>query len=769
MNLRQKLIAITVATLIIFSIGSIIFYKLIHISQTDANVINYSDNISGQFDLSYNHFGIPYINYKSDNDLFFAIGYTQAENRLWQMDLYKRMAIGNLSEILGVKYLSYDKFIRNFSFLDSAKTSYANLPNKVKIALDAYTDGVNFFIQENQSNLPIEYSILNKSPKIWQHEDALAVFNFLKIQTNFSLFQNLIINSISEKIGIKEFKKFINFKSSSDINSVSIVDSNQTQTSFLSDKNNITLKLLDSLSQFDFLFNPFTSLNFAIRKKINTNSFQSALAVDFSGELSMPNKLMTIITNGPSGNSSGIYLPGIPFPITNKNNNIQWSINFSNNNQFLIKKIEKDSLEKDAIKLKVDTIHIAESPSKLFYKKHLYGSPVISNEFFQDEQFYLTTNSDKLYSSLELITLHNLYYTDNIEQFTQISKNWTTPAVSFIISDRNGNIAQSSHFDYYLDNSETSLTKIEKIEINPRRNYLISNILPEDFSKDSLNFLSNICREYRVYEYLKNLTDYEIRDIKNIQLDNKSVFAQAILQIAIPIIESKSYLLNKDERKFFSLIKNWNFTFQSNLKSPIIFNIFIEKLISEIFKDELGNKLIDYIINSRLIHNNLIELLNNQSYPYFDNISTKQTENRDYLIFIAFKHSISTYQKAIISSKTNKQRFGKYFPTNFVHFADENKLIGFVFQKDTLSSKGSYYSPLFYDKNNKNFRSGNIFRGIIISNENKINSVMPLGTSGDPTSIHFNDQTQVWQNGGYFQIPQRLINTKLPRRTFLKK
>ncbi len=769
MNLRQELIAIIVATLIIFSIGSIIFYKLIHISQTDADEIVYSDKISAQIDLSYNHFGIPYIYYQSDNDLFFAIGYTQAENRLWQMDLYKRLANGDLSEILGKDYISYDKFIRNFSFLDSAKTSYLNLPNKVKMALDAYTDGINFFIQENQSNLPIEYSILNKSPKIWQPEDALAVFNFLKLQTNFPIFQNLIINSISEKIGTKEFNKLINFKSSTDINSVSIIDSNQTEKSFLSDRNNLTLKLLDSLSQFEFLFNPFKSLNFAIRKKINTNSFQSVLALDFSAEFSIPNKLMTIVINSSDGSKIGTYFPGIPFPIALRNNNIHWGMSFSNFNQFLIKKINLDSSNKNLIKLKIDTIFIAESPYKLFYKRHFQGLPVISNEFIDINTIFLLTNSQELYSSIEFITLHNLYYTENIEQFSQISKNWTTPVVSFIISDGNGNIAQSSHFDYYQNNSETSLIKVEKIEINPKRNYLISNILPEDFNNDSLSFQSKKFREYRVYKYLKNLTDYEIRDIKNIQLDNKSVFAQEILHIVLPIIETKSYLLNKDEKKYLSYFKNWNYAFQSNLKTPVIFELFVDNLISEIFKDELGNKLNNYLLKSRIISDNLIDILNNKSYPFFDDISTEQTENRDYLIFIAFKHSISTYQKAIISSKTNRQRYGRYFPTYFKHFADKNKLIGFVFHRDTLSSKGSYYSPLFYDKNNKNFQSGNIFRGIIINNENKIHSVMPLGISGDPTSIHFNDQTHVWQNGGYFQIPKRLTNNNLPKRTFLKK
>src|SRR6185437_10439062 len=90
--------------------------------------------------------GIPYIEATNDDDLYFAQGYVTASDRLWQMDLQRRTARGQLSEIFGAAALSQDKIHRRFGFGRMIDEAAAHLDPDFAPAVMAYTKGVNAFI-----------------------------------------------------------------------------------------------------------------------------------------------------------------------------------------------------------------------------------------------------------------------------------------------------------------------------------------------------------------------------------------------------------------------------------------------------------------------------------------------------------------------------------------------------------------------------------------------------------------------------------------------
>ncbi|HMF58397.1 MAG TPA: penicillin acylase family protein, partial [Pyrinomonadaceae bacterium] len=119
--------------------------------------------------------GIPYIEATNDSDLYFAQGYVTASDRLWQMELFRRTARGELAEIFGNAALNEDKRHRTLGFGTLADAQVATLPPKLRAVLEDYARGVNAYIaSRDANNLPPEFKILQLKPRPWTVSDSIA-------------------------------------------------------------------------------------------------------------------------------------------------------------------------------------------------------------------------------------------------------------------------------------------------------------------------------------------------------------------------------------------------------------------------------------------------------------------------------------------------------------------------------------------------------------------------------------------------------------------
>jgi penicillin amidase len=119
--------------------------------------------------------GVPHIEAATQEDLFIAQGYVTAQDRLWQMDMYRRNAKGELSEVLGSSLLKHDRAQRVLGFGVTARRIYANLPAEDRARLDAYAKGVNLFIDQHPNALPAEFKLLMYRPQPWKGEDSVSI------------------------------------------------------------------------------------------------------------------------------------------------------------------------------------------------------------------------------------------------------------------------------------------------------------------------------------------------------------------------------------------------------------------------------------------------------------------------------------------------------------------------------------------------------------------------------------------------------------------
>ncbi|MEX2640963.1 MAG: penicillin acylase family protein [Balneolales bacterium] len=135
--------------------------------------------IEGTFDISglqsevrvlRDEWGIPHIYTENKRDLFFAQGFVQAQDRLWQMDMWRRVNEGRLSEILGSDAIEHDKLARLIQFRGSWEEEWTSYHPDGKMIFEAFAEGVNAYIDKIGENLPVEYKLTGLEPLRWTPE-----------------------------------------------------------------------------------------------------------------------------------------------------------------------------------------------------------------------------------------------------------------------------------------------------------------------------------------------------------------------------------------------------------------------------------------------------------------------------------------------------------------------------------------------------------------------------------------------------------------------
>lgn len=130
--------------------------------------------------------GVPHIKAQTMDDLFLAQGYVTAQDRLFQMDLVRRDAAGELAEVFGVVAVPRDRSQRRYGFRSVVEQAYASMEPDITAQLDAYARGVNAFIEQRRGSLPLEFRILGYEPRPWSPLDTLLIGKAMALTLNNS-------------------------------------------------------------------------------------------------------------------------------------------------------------------------------------------------------------------------------------------------------------------------------------------------------------------------------------------------------------------------------------------------------------------------------------------------------------------------------------------------------------------------------------------------------------------------------------------------------
>ena len=124
--------------------------------------------------------GIPHIFAGNDEDLFFGFGLAMAQDRLWQLDYYRRRATGRLAEVLGEEALDEDVLVRTVGINRIAASQVTRLPAETLRRLEAFSAGINSVTEDSRDKPPIEFGLLDYSPEPWAPVDSVAVWAWFR-------------------------------------------------------------------------------------------------------------------------------------------------------------------------------------------------------------------------------------------------------------------------------------------------------------------------------------------------------------------------------------------------------------------------------------------------------------------------------------------------------------------------------------------------------------------------------------------------------------
>ncbi|WP_157928893.1 penicillin acylase family protein [Pararhizobium haloflavum] len=143
------------------------------------------DGLDGPVTIARDRQGVPHIQGESRDDVFAALGFAHAQDRLWQMEVARMAGKGRLSEMFGDATIGTDVWLRTIAIYDAARRSYETFPDEAKRALEAYAAGVNRWLAREprafSSALPPEFVVLGHEPEPWRPEDSVVVVKMMSV------------------------------------------------------------------------------------------------------------------------------------------------------------------------------------------------------------------------------------------------------------------------------------------------------------------------------------------------------------------------------------------------------------------------------------------------------------------------------------------------------------------------------------------------------------------------------------------------------------
>jgi penicillin amidase len=165
-----RVINLSIALLLLALAAVVYWYAWRPLAQTSGEI---SAPISAQAAVARDAIGVPHITAATTEDAIFLQGFVTAQDRMWQMDALRRLAAGELAEVVGPQALSSDQDARRLRLIRLADEFEQSMPGSDRAILAAYARGVNFFLETHRDKLPLEFKLLNYDPRPWRMRDSI--------------------------------------------------------------------------------------------------------------------------------------------------------------------------------------------------------------------------------------------------------------------------------------------------------------------------------------------------------------------------------------------------------------------------------------------------------------------------------------------------------------------------------------------------------------------------------------------------------------------
>jgi penicillin G amidase len=714
-----KIIFNVIGILILFAGVSIaLFYffnKLTGKSFYEENGVKSVAGLKSEVEIVKNNYGVPYITAKNEEDLYFALGYIHAQDRLWQMDLSRRVAEGRLSEIMGKDVLEFDKLFRTIGIGNYAYKLYPEISQKSKDILNNYSKGVNAFIQENYKKLPLEFDVLNYKPEPWKPEHSLMIVRMMGWELNISWMTEFAFGEIVKKFGVEKAKDFFpNYPEDApyiikgEKKNPQEQDNKKISNNYIINENKYRNlaelgygffeNTIEYRNYFGLVGTHIGSNSWAVNGK-KTDKGKPILANDPHLVLQAPSKWYEVIMKNLGDRSlvCGFSVPGAPGVAIGSNGKISWGItNLMNDDaDFII--LRRDSVNNFVYKNSPVSIDSTEEYIKIkdikdeipFMVYHTKLGPVISNlqktGFMSDNKFEVGANELLTFRwtgfeiSDEIKSFYDIYHSVNWNDFKNSLENFGLPASNFTYADANGNIGYKAAGKVPIRNTANSelqastpgygdvewigFVKPDELPevYNPSDNYIATaNNKPQ---KDYKHYISNLYeppyRAARIEDVLKSKNNMTSQEFILLQNDVVSLQAKEFFKYVLEAYKD-STKYTQEEKTIIGSLKKWDYDCNKMNGLASLFAEFEIRLYVNLYKDKLGDKLFyDYIyVNNVPVRNTAKILRENNSWLLGNSKDSVKSELRNDLVKKSFREALDNVKKRFNETELNKCEWG---------------------------------------------------------------------------------------------------------------
>lgn len=781
MKIFKKILIGLLSLIILLIIISFFYFQSLKPTYSGNLKLN---NITNNVEVYYDSIGVPHIYAENQNDAYVTLGYVHAQDRLWQMELMRRIAAGRLSEIFGrkkgtINFLEKDKFFINLGISDKAKETIRKLDTTTQSykLTQSYLKGVNQFIKEGPT--PIEFKIIGIEKEEYNLLDVYNVLGYMSFSFANAHKTDPLLSNLSAKLDAEYLNEL-----DIDVDSTKTLIPSNAEGEIYS--NNIVASVEKIMA--DLPIPPFIGSNSWVVGPNKTQSGKVILTNDPHIAFSQPSVWYQSHIVCPDYEIYGFNLALYPFPHLAHNRNYAYGLTMFENDDIDFYREQANPNNKNEYlrqgeyvpyEIRNKSIKIKGEPNELFSVRISKHGPIINGLVpFDDvsqpiamDWVYTKLNNDVLEAS------YGLSHATSLEDFKKAAKKIHAPGLNIMYGDSQNNIGwfavgklyhhnNNANTKFILDgtNGEDDILIYHNFSENPQSinptegfvysannqtdqvagNYYPGYYLPEDRAK-------------RIVNNLSNATAITVDDMKNLVNDIHSSTIPDLLPEIIKNIDHTE--LSTNELLAFKILRNWDASFELNQVAPTIYTKFKYEYLKNTFEDEMGEVGFNQFLSTNLFKRQYAKQLMRKNSIWDDNINTPDiVESKESNMMKSFKESVAFLENQhgkLIST----WKWGKVHTVNYRHvIGDKLSFLNLNFNVGPFPTSGSNEVL-----NNQLFRingtgiydvsAGPSTRRIINfdSIENSL-AIIPTGQSGNIFSKHYKDQTQHYLKGKFYKM-----------------
>ncbi|MDC1343083.1 penicillin acylase family protein [Flavobacteriaceae bacterium] len=770
MKIFLKIIKIVFLVCVLVFVAAWLYSRTLYPTyEGELSLENLSENVTVHFDEN----GVPHINAETQKDAYTALGYVHAQDRLWQMELIRRIAPGRLSEIFGDKLVETDVFFAGLGLVEDANESIAKIDinsEAYKLTI-AYLDGVNQFVEEGAT--PIEYNLIGLKKTKFTVNDVYNVFGYMSFSFAIAQKTDPLLQEIKEKLGD-------NYLAELEIPIYS-------NTALLKSEKNPIVKASFAkamTAMYEQLpISPFIGSNSWVIAADKTKNGKVIFANDPHIGFSQPSVWYQSHIKTPDYEMYGYSLALTPFPLLGHNRDYAYGLTMFENDDvdFYIEKNNPENLNEyetptgfSTYKTVQKTIKIKGAPDTTFTVKISRHGPIMNNLLKQiDDQRPIAMQWIYKKTDNQILDVgYQISHAKSLHDFKEGAKLLHAPGLNMMYGDAKDNIAwiasgklykyrDSINTKLYLDGASGKDEILSYVDfednpqsINPASNYVYSSNNQPDTIAGVLypGYYLPEDRGQRIEQLLEVKNDWTQEDVQQMIFDVTSPVVPQVIANLVASIKTENF--TKNEQEALQNLKDWNGEYKKEDTAPTIYNRFLYEFLEGTFKDELGESF-PMFMQTPLMKKMIAVQAKKAVSVWFDDVTTEPKETKSDIVQRSFINAISFLENQL-GDTVSLWSWSKVISVEHGHaLAAGGETLRKIFNVGPFSMDGGneVINNQLFTLNETGIykvKAGPSTRRVIdFSNIENSVSILPTGQSGNIFSKHYKDQAQKYLNGEF--------------------